>query len=78
MHHLKEYTEHDVSDYAGKPIACDLLFKDKEGETYLLTIFDNGTYCIIYPSERSYKRISPADIEADKSELSRIDPDFKT
>ena len=76
MDHLKEYEEHDVRDYIGKPIACDLLFKNQEGETYVLTIYDNKTYCITYPSERSYKRISAIDIATDQSELNRIDPNF--
>ena len=78
MNHLKEYEEHDVNDYIGKPIACDLLFKNKKDETYVLTIYDNKTYCITYPSERSYKRISAVDIASDQSELNRIDLDFKS
>ena len=78
MDHLSEYEEYDLNDYIGKPIACDLLFKNKKGETYVLTIYDNKTYCITYPSERSYKRISAVDIESDQSELNFIDPDFKS
>ena len=64
-------------DYIGKPIACDLLFKDQGGNEYALTIYDNRTYCITHPAQRDYKRISTLDIEANDEAFDRIDPGFR-
>lgn len=78
MDHLTIYEEYNVDDYIGKPVARDIRFKDKNGETYLLTIFHNKTLCITYPSRRTYMRVSALDIEANKPELNQIDPTFES
>ena len=79
MDHLTVYEEYDVETaYIGKPIACDIHFKNRNGDIYALTIYDNDTYCITYPAHREYKRVNVRGIEFNDEKFNSIDPGFKS
>ena len=78
MNHVTVYEEYNVeTDYIGKPIACDIHFKNRDGDIYSLTVYDNRTYCITYPAHREYKRVSAQGLEFNDETFDKIDPGFR-